>query len=252
MLKRPDGAEIWWEATGDGPAIVICNTFNLAGIDRLVELLASERRVIAYEPRGVGRSSPQGPYDLDTGVADLQAVMEAAGASGTAFGIGDGAHRAIRLADARPDVIESLVVTSTGMGQLGTGGFSGSTQVLAALMSLMRRDYRTGLRSMVGGSNEDDHEDRERVEQLAALIPQEAAIGYLDSWIAAESGDIAGRLGSRVTIMAYPGNAWFPLEMFEDMSLGLPDAVYEEVEDGPINRPDISAELLLRVSAAKA
>jgi len=246
LLKRPDGAEISWEEAGEGQTIVICNTFNLAAIGELVERLARERHVIAYDPRGVGQSSHGGPYDLGTGEADLEALLEDAGAATTAFGIGDGAHRATRLAARRPDLIDRVVVTSTALGQLGAGGFSGSTEVLRALMSLMRRDYRSGLRSMVGGSHVERDHDRTRVEELAAIVPQEAAIGYLEVWIAAESGDVARRLGSRLTIMGYPGNAWFPLEVFEDMSLSLPEAQYEEVEDGPISRPDLSAELLLR------
>ena len=52
---------------------------------------------------------------------------------------------------------------------------------------------------------------------MVAAIPQEAAIGYLEAWIAAESFDVARRLGSRLTVMAYPGNAWFPIEMYEGM-----------------------------------
>lgn len=251
LLKRPDGVEIWWDETGEGPAVVICNTFNLASVEELVSLLAAERRVIVYEPRGVGRSTPAGPYDLEAGQADLEALLEETGPVATAFGIGDGAHRAVRTADSRPDLIERVVMTSTGLGELATTGFSSSTQVLAALMSLMRRDYRSGLRQMVHGSAHDEGVERDRVEQLAAAIPQDAAIGYLDSWIAAESAEFAQRLGPRLTIMGYPGNAWFPLELFEDMSLTLPEAAYEEVEDGPMGRPDLSAALLLRVTASE-
>ena len=51
-------------------------------------------------------------------------------------------------------------------------------------MSLMRRDYRSGLRQMLTGSAKDEDEERERVEELVAAIPQEAAVGYLEAWIA--------------------------------------------------------------------
>jgi pimeloyl-ACP methyl ester carboxylesterase len=63
-LARPDGVEIYWEEAGDGPGVLICNTFNLAVLDGLVALLAESRRVVLYEPRGVGRSTREGPYDL--------------------------------------------------------------------------------------------------------------------------------------------------------------------------------------------
>ena len=252
LLARPDGAELYWEQAGEGPGVLICNTFNLAPIDGLVERLAESRRVIVYEPRGLGGSSPHGPYDIGTGVQDLEALLEDTGPVEVAFGIGDGAHRALRIADARPDLVERVVFTSTALGMPGgdnAPGFSGSTEVLFALMSLMRRDYRSGLRQMLAGSAHDEAFERERVEELAAAVPQEAAIGYLEAWISAGSSDVARRLGGRLTVLAYPGNAWFPLEMYESLRDALTEACFELVEDGPMTRPDLAAEVLLRVSA---
>ena len=60
LLARPDGAQLHWEQTGDGPGVLICNTFNLAPVDGLVErLAASSRRVLVYEPRGLGPVDPR-------------------------------------------------------------------------------------------------------------------------------------------------------------------------------------------------
>ena len=250
LLARPDGAQLYWEEAGDGPGVVLCNTFNLAPMDPLVERLASSRRVVNFEPRGLGRSSEHGPYDLETGVADLEALLDEAGPVEVALGIGDGTHRAIRIADRRPDLVERVVFTSTALGR-GSGeraGFAASTEVLYALMSVLRRDYRTGLRQMLSGSAHNEAEERERLEELVAVIPQDAAIGYLEAWIAAEGFDIARRLGNRLTVLAYPGNSWFPIEMYEGIRDHLTEACFEFVEDGPISRPDLTADVLLRVS----
>src|SRR5215208_1017775 len=189
-LSRPDGVELYWEQAGDGPGVLICNTFNLNPLDGLVARLAESRRVVAYEPRGVGRSTRTGPYDLGTGVEDIEALLEETGSVEVALGIGDGAHRAMRAADARPDLVDGVVFTSTALGRPGetdAPGFSGSTEVLLALMGLLRRDYRSGLRQMLSGSAGDEEFERERVEELAAAVPQEAAIGYLEAWISAGS-----------------------------------------------------------------
>jgi pimeloyl-ACP methyl ester carboxylesterase len=250
-LSRPDGVEIHWEEAGDGPGVLICNTFNLNPLDELVARLADSRRVVIYEPRGVGRSTLTGPYDLGTGVEDAEALLEETGPVEVALGIGDGSHRALRLADARPDLVERVVFTSTALGRPGdedAPGFSGSTEVLFALMSLMRRDYRSGLRQMLAGSAHDEDFERDRVEELAAAVPQDASIGYLEAWISAGSMDIARRLGNRLTVLAYPGNAWFPLEMYETLRAALTQACFELVEDGPMTRPDLTAGVLLRVS----
>lgn len=252
ILERP-GAEVYWEEAGEGPPVLISNMYNLAPTGELVAHLAGQRRVITYDPRGLGRSTGDGPYDLETGVADLEALLEEVGAVDVVLGIGDGAHRAMHAADARPDLIDRVVFTSTGLGPAPDGdetaGFAGSTQVLSALMGLLRRDYRSGIRSLIAASESfDEDEARQRVEELAAAIPQEAAVSYLEAWIRARSADVAQRLGSRLTVLAYPGNDWFPLAMYESMRDYLTAACFEYVEDGPINRPDLTAAVLLRVS----
>ena len=254
LLARPDGAEIHWEETGEGPGVLICDMYNLAPLEELVARLASERRVITYHPRGLGRSSEHGPYDLDTGAGDALALLAEAGPVEVVFGIGDGAHRAMRVATARPDLAERVVITSTGLGPSPDGdetaGFAGSTEVLSALMSLMRRDYRSGLRSLIAASDSFDEETaRQRVEELASAIPQAASLGYLDAWIKTSSADIARELGRRLTVLAYRGNDWFPIQMYESMRDYLTEACFEYAEDGPINRPDLAADVLLRVSA---
>ena len=251
LLSRPDGVEIHWEQSGDGPGVLLCNTFNLSPLDELVAGLAASRRVVVFDPRGIGRSTHRGPYDLGTGVEDVEAVLEETGPVEVALGIGDGAHRALRIADARADLVDRVVFTSTALGRPGDdggAGFSGSTSVLYALMSLLRRDYRSGLRQMMAGSAHDEDFERERVEELAATVPQDAAIGYLEAWISAGSIDVARSLGDRLTVLAYPGNAWFPLETYEGLRDALTAACFEVVEDGPMTRPDLTAELLLRVS----
>ena len=252
VLSRPDGVDLYWEEAGEGPGVLICNTFNLNPLGGLIERLTASRRVVIYEPRGVGRSTRQGPYDLGTGLEDVEAVLEETGPVEVALGLGDGSHRALRIADARPDLVDRVVFTSTALGRPGdedAPGFSGSTEVLYALMSLMRRDYRSGLRQMLSGSTGGDEDfERGRAEELAGIVPQEAAVGYLEAWISAGSMDVARRLGSRLTILAYPGNAWFPLETYESLRDGLTESCFELVEDGPMTRPDLAAPVLLRVS----
>jgi pimeloyl-ACP methyl ester carboxylesterase len=251
FLERPEGVQLHWEQAGDGPGVLICNTFNLAPLERLVEELAPTRRVVIYDPRGIGRSTHAGPYDFETGIEDAEALLEETGPMELAFGIGDGIHRAIRVADARPDLVERVVFTSGSLGRdpgAEMAGYSGSPPVLRALMSLMRRDYRSGLRQMMMGSAPDQEHERERVEELVADVPQEAALGYLEAWIAADSYEHARRLGSRLTALAYPGNAWFPLELYESVRQALTEACFELVEDGPMMRPDLAAQVLLRVS----
>jgi lipase len=57
--------------------------------ERLARMLIVERRVIAYDLRGHGRSPWSGPHTLEQHTADLDEVLEAAGIDRTAL-IGDG------------------------------------------------------------------------------------------------------------------------------------------------------------------
>ena len=79
-------------------------------------------------------------------------------------------------------------------------------------------------------------------------LAESAAHCYLEAWIAGGSVDVARRLGDRLTVLAYPGNAWFPLEMYESLRDALTASCFEVVEDGPMTRPDLTAAVLLRVS----
>lgn len=252
LLRRPDGVELHWEEHGSGPTVVLCNMFNLVPVERLVAALAGERRVVAYEHRGVGRSSHRGPYDLVTGVLDLEGLLEEAGPAVAALGIGDGGHRAVRLAAARPDLLDRVLVTSTTLGPTSSSreGFAASGGVLEALTGMMERDYRSALRSMVAGSQASEAAIRDRVEELYTTVPQEAAAAYVQAWSRADSDAAARVLGSRLAILAYPGNDWFPMSVFESMCERLPAAVLEHAENGPLERPDLAAAILLRVSAA--
>jgi hypothetical protein len=72
--------------------------------------------------------------------------------------------------------LDRVVFTSTALGRPGDAdapGFSGSTEVLYALMRLMRRDYRSGLRQMLSGSaGFDEDVERDRAEVLAGSSPK--------------------------------------------------------------------------------
>lgn len=65
--------------------------------ERLARMLAGQRRVIAYDLRGHGRSPWSGPHTVHQHTLDLDSVLEAAGVEQTAL-IGDGFGCRIALA----------------------------------------------------------------------------------------------------------------------------------------------------------
>ena len=76
-----EGARIWTVSEGTGPAVLLFN--GGPGCDdylgRVADMMTGACRVIRFEPRGCGRSSWDGKYDLPTTVHDVEAIREAYG-----------------------------------------------------------------------------------------------------------------------------------------------------------------------------
>jgi alpha-beta hydrolase superfamily lysophospholipase len=95
-----DGTRIAYEVRGRGPALVsvdgaLCQ--RVMGPSRgLAEALAEHFTVHVYDRRGRGESGPgRWPDDLDAEVADLRAVVDAAGGHAHVLGVSSGAVLAL-------------------------------------------------------------------------------------------------------------------------------------------------------------
>jgi pimeloyl-ACP methyl ester carboxylesterase len=256
LIDRPDGAQIHWEETGEGPSVLIANVLHghpgmLAG---LAGDLSADHRVIRYDLRGTGNSSLQGPYDPSVDVADLEALLEEMGGVSVAVTIADASLRAVRVAAARRDLIEVVVAPGTSLltsAARESDALTGSRSVLKAFLMLLERDYRAAIRSIVESANPDLSEDemRERVDRVVAHCSHEAAVGRMRAWMRDDATDAAAALGDRLWVLNHPGNPWFPPELAEQMPELLPDARLEAIADGPMSRPDLTAAVVRRISS---
>lgn len=81
VLIAVDGARLWVGSTGAGPPVMFCSG-GPGCCDYLAPVAAMldrQLRVHRHEPRGCGRSSSDGPYDLETVLTDLDALRVALG-----------------------------------------------------------------------------------------------------------------------------------------------------------------------------
>jgi pimeloyl-ACP methyl ester carboxylesterase len=118
------GVELWAQDTGEGPTVILLH--GLTATHRYVvmgstALQRSGHRVISYDARGHGRSSPAPPgeYGYEHLGSDLEAVLDALEVPHAVLaGASMGAHTLLWLALHRPERVRGMVViTPAYMGQ---------------------------------------------------------------------------------------------------------------------------------------
>ena len=252
-VSRPDGAEIEWEANGLGPLVVlVAHFYAFPGV--LADLnadLARDHRMVTYDRRGAGASSRKGPYDFGTDAADMTAVIEAArldeGAA-VVLGWGDGAMLASREAVGRPDLIAAVVAVGglpMTVAQFATTDSAiGSETVRDAIGQAIQADPRSGIRQLIRQSNlqMSEEEVRERVDAQVAYCSQEALAKRFQAWSSEDAIAEAAELGDRFSVLLFETNFGPPAEIARHARSLLPRARVSVLDDGPISRPDLTAE----------
>jgi pimeloyl-ACP methyl ester carboxylesterase len=116
-LIQGDGVELSMSDDGDGPAVVLLH--GLTATRRYVvmgstALQRAGHRVLAYDARGHGHSSPApapDAYTYEDLVGDLEAVLDGAGVERAVLaGASMGAHTLLRFALDRPERVAGIVV----------------------------------------------------------------------------------------------------------------------------------------------
>ncbi len=109
-------SSIWSDESGPVDAEVIVLVHGAmdrsAGLLRLARLLAAARRVVRYDRRGYGRSTPHpGPFGMDGQVADLVSVL--AGRRGVGVGHSYGGNAALATAERHPELVTAVAIYET-------------------------------------------------------------------------------------------------------------------------------------------
>jgi pimeloyl-ACP methyl ester carboxylesterase len=109
-------ARLWSEEAGDPDAPLVAlvhgSLDRSAGLLKLSRRLDDRCRVLRYDRRGYGRSSPHaGPFGIEAQVADLAAVLD--GRPAVVFGHSYGGNVALGLADRHPALVEAVGVYET-------------------------------------------------------------------------------------------------------------------------------------------
>jgi pimeloyl-ACP methyl ester carboxylesterase len=260
-LSRADGVEIHWEQRGEGPLVVLAPHWS--GVpevfEPLIGALCGDHRVVRYDARGTGRSTRAGPHDMETGAGDLEAVIEAAGDPAVILAIADAPSRAGRVGARRPDLVVAVIgIAGAPVSRelfADTEAMVASDTVVNAFLEMIQTDYRGAIRGLLTAANPQMSEDelRGRVQAQAEYCPQQVAVERLRAWIDDDASAAGRELGDRLWVL-YSDNVagqWLPSksEFLGRVGDLLPDARLEEIQDGIVSRPELTADVVRRVSA---
>jgi pimeloyl-ACP methyl ester carboxylesterase len=264
VLTRPDGAEIHWEERGEGQLVLIAHQilWSYPGVYAgLIDDLAADHRVVTYDPRGCGRSSRHGPYEVATDVEDLQAVVQAANGSAIAVAVGFGFNLVVRVAARRPDLISDVLTMAPAAAAVlprsewrGSDVIAGSDSVVEMISQMMSTDPRAAVRVVIAATNPELNEDqlRERVDLVNDYITNEASIARVRTWLEDDTTEHAQELGDRLWILHGDTEALFEGELTERVSELFPEANIEQLPEGAVSRPDLAAARVRGLTASRA
>jgi pimeloyl-ACP methyl ester carboxylesterase len=117
-LLQVGDVELYYESHGSGEPLAVIGGLGLAVAEMrpLIEALAAGYRVIAADNRGGGRSAkPPGPYTIKQMAADIAGLLARIGVPRAhVLGISMGGRIAMTLAMDYPELVDHLVLVSTG------------------------------------------------------------------------------------------------------------------------------------------
>lgn len=248
-LSRPDRIDIHYEERGEGPAVFLAHNpvMSMPSVfEGLLADLARDHLVVTWDPRGVGRSTRRGPYDISTDTDDMAALVEEVGQSGVM--ISTGVNPVPHMLGAKRPELTDAVVLAGGIPQ----GSLGSESVAEAFLQLARTDHRSIVRAAIAASNPQmsEAEIAERVDAQVAYCPWDVFLERTEFAFADESfGEAGPALGSQLWIINWEPEGWeSPLETVANANELLPDAHIVDAENGPISRPDITANVIRKIT----
>ena len=184
-----DGTPIGWRQVGTGPAIVIAHGAVSMGEQWLpvAQILAEHHTVMLVDRRGRGLSGDAPDYDLSTEVADLDAVLAAAGPGTAVIGHSYGAIIAAAAAAAGAD-ISALVLYEPPLPVVDLIGGDACTSCAAAVAA---GEYEQALSIMLSDIVHMDEADLADLRQT----PMWARLVDLVPTVPRELGVINGLVG---------------------------------------------------------
>jgi pimeloyl-ACP methyl ester carboxylesterase len=150
------GGQVSGWVDGAGPPVLLLHGGPGLPYDYLDDLapeLTDGYEVAAYQQRGLPPSMLDGPYDVDTHLADVRAVLDTLGWS-TAYVVGHswGGHLALHVAVAMPERLDGVLCLDP-LGGVGDGGAALFSAELTARLPAESRERAAELEALEESGN---------------------------------------------------------------------------------------------------
>ncbi len=251
-----DGVRIAYSVEGKGPPLVMTPVFLesfsfhhlLAEFDQFLKRLRSVRRVALYDARGTGLSQRDAHGGLDAAMLDMEAVVETCGEPAALWANMTYSIPAIRLANARPDMVERLVLFAS----MARRADAFPDDMLHSFIELARSNWPLAAQTFGDMSTRqadpaaglrwgEIYRESTSAEAVAHLLT--AAIEHDDDI----RDDLAG-VTAPTLVLHRKGDLNVPLELGQQIAAGIPDALFVPLDGVITAYPMGDQEQVLRAA----
>jgi 3-oxoadipate enol-lactonase len=254
------GVQLYYELRGGGqPLVLVAGLGDDIASWATIEPLADRHLVVAFDNRGVGRSStPPGPYSIEQMADDAHAIVRHLDlAPVAAIGYSMGGAICQRWALRHPRDIASLVLTNTwGERTPGLDGLLARWTALAGAANGHQLMHEVGVACFSPGYLA--ALDRQTLDELEAMEPP-PLVGFVAAAAACRAHDAlseAAAITQPTLVIAGQQDAVTPPILAERLAERLPNAALASLDTGHaghLERPDewleLVGEFLTRASA---
>lgn len=219
------GAEIYWQALGEGPAVVLAHGVggNHAIWYRQIDALSRSNRVITFDHRGFGLSRDLDGRGRDAFVEDLTALLDHLGEAKVALvGQSMGAGTCIGFAHRAPGRVAALAICDS------LHGIAESAEIKTIMDAARANTADLAQIERVLGAN--------APRELAALYRQIASFNIADRhsltgrFDARPAADLGGK-GFPILFLSGVNDIIFPIEAVRLVQAGVPGSFLVEIND---------------------
>ena len=229
FTRSPDGTRIAWGAFGSGSPVLVVQTWftNVEALPRVYQEvieLGRSHRVIHYDGRGFGLSQRGVEHSPEARLADLAAVVKAAGLERfSIFGISAGTPTVIAYAAQNPERIDRLVL-------FGASARARDDTTVGAVVLLMRNHFGTERfesffrEFLIPGASPFQIRLYEEVLKLSG--DKEDIGRFYDSWTIEDVRDWARTIDAPTLVAHVRDDQLIPLELGLEVASLIPGAEF--------------------------